>query len=169
MIHAILFFNEERQVRLTKFYSLLDDEKKKEYLHDVISLLSKRKILSSFIDGELTKWGKGTKLIYKKYARLFIVFVVDDSEPELGILEIIDTLMQCLDKQFKDVCELDIELNVEKVHFVIDEMIQGGLLFESNVDVVIRNLEAQKKVDQTENPLRYKLRRVKESKVKMFG
>ena len=36
--------------------------------------------------------------------------------------------METLDKYFENVCELDIMFNIEKAHFIIDEMIMRGIL-----------------------------------------
>ena len=40
--------------------------------------------------------------------------------------------METLDKYFENVCELDIMFNIEKAHFLIDEMIMSGHITESN-------------------------------------
>ena len=37
-----------------------------------------------------------------------------------------------LDKYFENVCELDIMFNIEKAHFIIDEMIMTGYITETN-------------------------------------
>ena len=37
-----------------------------------------------------------------------------------------------MDKYFENVCELDIMFNIEKAHFIIDEMIMGGYISETN-------------------------------------
>ena len=40
--------------------------------------------------------------------------------------------METLDKYFENVCELDIMFNIEKAHFIIDEMIMSGYITETN-------------------------------------
>ncbi len=37
-----------------------------------------------------------------------------------------------MDKYFENVCELDIMFNIEKAHFIIDEMIMSGYIAETN-------------------------------------
>ena len=37
-----------------------------------------------------------------------------------------------MDKYFENVCELDIMFNIEKAHFIIDEMIMTGYIVETN-------------------------------------
>ena len=40
--------------------------------------------------------------------------------------------METLDKYFENVCELDIMFNIEKAHFILDEMVMSGHITESN-------------------------------------
>ena len=51
---------------------------------------------------------------------------------ELSLLEFIHNLVETLDKYFENVCELDIMFNIEKAHFIIDEMIMTGYITETN-------------------------------------
>ena len=63
------------------------------------------------------------QVIYRRYASLFFIVGVEvDEENELGILEFIHALVETLDKYFENVCELDIMFNLEKAHFILDEM-----------------------------------------------
>lgn len=47
-------------------------------------------------------------MIYRHYATLYFVFVVDEAESELGILDLIQVFVESLDKCFENVCELDL-------------------------------------------------------------
>ena len=38
--------------------------------------------------------------------------------------------METLDRHFGNVCELDIMFHLESVHYVLDEMIMNGQIFE---------------------------------------
>lgn len=40
--------------------------------------------------------------------------------------------METLDKYFENVCELDIMFNIEKAHFIMDEMVMSGYILETN-------------------------------------
>ena len=40
--------------------------------------------------------------------------------------------METLDKYFENVCELDIMFNIEKAHFILDEMVMSGYITETN-------------------------------------
>lgn len=52
--------------------------------------------------------GKDVRVIYRHYATLYFVFVVDEAESELGILDLIQVFVESLDKCFENVCELDL-------------------------------------------------------------
>lgn len=47
-------------------------------------------------------------------------------------MEFIHNLVETLDKYFENVCELDIMFNIEKAHFIIDEMVMSGYITETN-------------------------------------
>jgi len=70
--------------------------------------------------------GKDYKLIYRHYATLYFVFCVDSSESELGILDLIQVFVETLDKCFENVCELDLIFHVDKVHYILNELVMGG-------------------------------------------
>ena len=73
------------------------------------------------------------KVVYRRYASLFFIVGTDqEGENELGILEFIHALVETLDKYFENVCELDIMFNLEKAHFILDEMVMNGCLIETN-------------------------------------
>eukprot|EP00284_Hemiselmis_tepida_P008509 CAMPEP_0174932770 /NCGR_PEP_ID=MMETSP1355-20121228/41103_1 /TAXON_ID=464990 /ORGANISM="Hemiselmis tepida, Strain CCMP443" /LENGTH=120 /DNA_ID=CAMNT_0016179219 /DNA_START=39 /DNA_END=401 /DNA_ORIENTATION=+ len=74
----------------------------------------------------------GHKVIYRRYASLFFIVGVDDDENEIGVLEFIHCLVETLDKHFENVCELDIMSQLEKAHFVVDEMLINGFIVETN-------------------------------------
>ncbi len=56
----------------------------------------------------------------------------DESENEVSYLEFIHSLVETLDKYFENVCELDIMFNIEKAHFILDEMVANGYIIEMN-------------------------------------
>ena len=90
--------------------------------------LSRNPFQCSFLDH------KDYKVIYRRYASLFFIIGVDitDDCNELSYLEFIHTLVETLDKYFENVCELDIMFNIEKAHFIIDEMICNGMIVDTN-------------------------------------
>ncbi|GIQ88267.1 AP-3 complex subunit sigma [Kipferlia bialata] len=53
------------------------------------------------------------------------------------MLDLIQNFVECLDRCFENVCELDLIFNVDVVNAVLDEIIQGGIVFEtSNKDIL---------------------------------
>jgi len=102
---------------------------------------------SSLLDA--AEWFPGVdrpRVVYRLYATLYFCMVIDGSESELGILDLIQVLVETLDRHFKNVCELDIIFNCEKVHWVIDEMIVGGLVVETSPSAILEVIEAQAKL-----------------------
>ncbi len=56
------------------------------------------------------------------------MFVVDSAESELGILDLIQSFVESLESCYKNVCELDLVFNLDKVNTLLDEIIVGGLV-----------------------------------------
>jgi AP-3 complex subunit sigma len=82
--------------------------------------------MCNFLEGG-KQWGPDTKIIYRQYATLYFVFWVDSSESELGILDLIHVFVEALDNCFESVCELDIIFNMDKVHYILQEIVMGGM------------------------------------------
>ena len=63
------------------------------YLADfqVFGIFQRPEAVCNFMSGDQLsgEWGKGTKLIYRHYATLFFVFACEETESELGILDLI--------------------------------------------------------------------------------
>lgn len=47
------------------------------------------------------------------------MFVVDSSESELGILDLIQVFVESLDRMFTNVCELDLIFKPEEVYLIV--------------------------------------------------
>ena len=95
----------------------------------------------------LSYFGKDTKLIYRHYATLYFVVAVDGAESELGMLDLIQVFVEVLDKCFENVCELDLIFHPDKVNYILDEIIMGGMVLDTNIGDV---LEAIKDMDALE-------------------
>ncbi|KAI0932543.1 hypothetical protein AcW2_001142 [Taiwanofungus camphoratus] len=165
MIHAVLIFNTSGVPRLTKFYSPLH-RSAQTLVQKIFSLVSPRPIgLCNFLDApELEEYltpvdGDGEKLrvVYRSYATLHFVFVVDSAESELGILDLIQVFVESLDRTFENVCELDLVFHFDEVHHILAEVIQGGLVLETNVEEIDRAVQdaakARKESFASANPL----------------
>ncbi|NXI56012.1 AP3S2 protein, partial [Chloroceryle aenea] len=107
--------------------------------------------------------GSDYKLIYRHYATLYFVFCVDSSESELGILDLIQVtsrggfcaelpvpcpqvFVETLDKCFENVCELDLIFHMDKVHHILQEVVIGGMVLETNMNEIVAQVEAQSKL-----------------------
>lgn len=94
--------------------------------------------------------GSDYKLIYRHYATLYFVFCVDSSESELGILDLIQVFVETLDKCFENVCELDLIFHVDKVHYILNELVMGGMVLETNMTEILSRIEDQNKLEKQE-------------------
>lgn len=84
---------------------------------------------------------------------MYFIFVVDSSESELGILDLIQTFVESLDTCFKDVCELDLIFNMEKIHYILDEIIQGGMVIETRKEEILKAVNEMKAKEASEEQL----------------
>eukprot|EP00397_Hematodinium_sp_SG-2012_P056860 GEMP01070591.1.p2 GENE.GEMP01070591.1~~GEMP01070591.1.p2 ORF type:complete len:101 (+),score=24.64 GEMP01070591.1:323-625(+) len=87
-------------------------------------------------------------MIYRHFATLYFVIVVDDAESELGILDLLQVFVQVLDSCFENVCELDLIYHFDKVNYILDEIVMGGMVLETNVDVILQAINENKKQEQ---------------------
>ncbi|KAF9786145.1 clathrin adaptor complex small chain-domain-containing protein [Thelephora terrestris] len=165
MIHAVLIFNTSGVSRLIKFYTT--PQKSPQLLVEkIFSLVSSRsQALCNFLDApELDSFlnhpsmaGERLQIIYRNYATLYFVFVVDSSESELGILDLIQVFVESLDRAFENVCELDLVFNFDEAHHILSEVVQGGVVLETSVDEIQTAIEqasqARQKSFSSSNPL----------------
>jgi AP-3 complex subunit sigma len=103
--------------------------------------------------GSVSALGKDTRLVYRHYATLFFVFAVDGSESELGILDLIQVFVEVLDKCFENVCELDLIFNCDKVHYILDEIVMGGMVLETNVGEIMEAIVEMQRLEASTRAL----------------
>ncbi|KIK05583.1 hypothetical protein K443DRAFT_675140 [Laccaria amethystina LaAM-08-1] len=165
MIHAVLIFNTSGIARLTKFYTPLH-QSAQMVVQKIFSLVCTRPSgLCNFLDAPELEAFLGPKggadeqwrVVYRNYATLFFVFVVDGAESELGILDLIQVFVESLDRAFENVCELDLVFHFDEVHHILAEIIQGGLVLETNVEEIDASVQlaakARKDSFASANPL----------------
>ncbi|XP_047323588.1 AP-3 complex subunit sigma-like isoform X2 [Impatiens glandulifera] len=139
MIKAVMVMNSIGKPRLTKFYAYQPAERQQEFVRCVYSVLCNRSDnTSNFVGGMESLFGPDNRLVYKHFATLYIAIVFDGSENELAML---DLIQETLDKCFKNVCELDIVVNYTKVQSILDEIIYGGQVIDTNCMEVLRAVE----------------------------
>ncbi|THH18091.1 hypothetical protein EW146_g2833 [Bondarzewia mesenterica] len=129
--------------RLTKFYSPIHRSTQTLVLKIYQLISSRSPGLCNFLDApELEDFlgqkeeGEKLRVVYRSYATLHFVFVVDSAESELGILDLIQVFVESLDRAFENVCELDLVFHFDEVHHILAEIIQGGLVLETNLDEI---------------------------------
>ncbi|KAI7858685.1 adaptor-related protein complex 3 sigma 1 subunit [Circinella umbellata] len=146
MIKSVLIFNNHGKPRLIKFYQQIDIATQQALVQEIYSLVSKRPdTVCNFLEGSKLLGGKDTRVIYRHYATLYFVFVVDESESELGILDLIQVFVESLDRCFENVCELDLIFHFDEVHHILSEIVQGGMVLETNMNEIVAAINEMNK------------------------
>ncbi|TID13292.1 hypothetical protein CANINC_004978 [Pichia inconspicua] len=148
MIHSVLIFNNDGQPRLTKFYAPLPVNHQQLLLKQVHQLVIQRNdSQSSFLtippllQQNYSLDSQSIRVIYRHFATLYFVFIVDQTESELGILDLIQVFVQVLNRCFKDVCEYDLVFHWEVLQIALEEMIQGGMVIETNINRIVAAID----------------------------
>lgn len=68
----------------------------------------------------------------------------------MGILDLIQVFVETLDKCFENVCELDLIFHVDKVHYILNELVMGGMVLETNMTEILTRIEDQNKLEKQE-------------------
>ncbi|VIO95356.1 adaptin or adaptin-related protein protein 8, putative [Brugia malayi] len=127
------------------------EEEQQHIIRETFQLVSKRDDnVCNFLEGGSLIGGSDYKLIYRHYATLYFVFCVDSSESELGILDLIQVFVETLDRCFENVCELDLIFHVDKVHHILDELVMGGMVLETNMTEILLRIQEQEKIEKEE-------------------
>lgn len=136
-IQYFLILNRQGKIRLAKWFDngLVDSHKKAmvEEIHRLVSLRD-LKYQSNFVEF------RSKKLVYRRYAGLFFVMLIDHDDNELSYLESVQLFVEILDTYFDNVCELDLVFNFYKLYQVVDEIYLGGELQEVLKPKVIERL-----------------------------
>lgn len=156
MIHSVLIFNNNGLPRLMKFYTNVDLPTQRLLLQQVFQLILTRlsQECSFITPPKLLEDLDDIKVIYRHYATLYFVFIVDDQELELGILDLIQVFVECLDKCFTNVCELDLVFGWQVLQTVLEEIVQGGMVIDTNINRIVAAVDqANGMVEPTPLPL----------------
>jgi AP-3 complex subunit sigma len=122
-----------------------------QIIRETFQLVSKRDDnVCNFLEGGSLIGGSDYKIIYRHYATLYFVFCVDSSESELGILDLIQVFVETLDKCFENVCELDLIFHFDKVQYILQEIVMGGMVLETNMSEIITRIEEMNKLEKSE-------------------
>lgn len=145
MIKGVVIVNNTGKPRLVKFYqSVTTEEKQQSVIRRVFQQVAQRPdSFCNYLEGSIPEWGENIKLIYRHYATLYFVFAVDSQESDLGILDLIQVFVEALDKCFENVCELDLIFHSDRVHYVLDEIVMGGMVLETNIKSILLAINDQ--------------------------
>jgi AP-3 complex subunit sigma len=148
MIKGIVIVNNYGKPRLAKFYqSVTSEEAQQSIIRRIFNQVASRSdSFCNYLEGSIPEWGSNIKLIYRHYATLYFVFAVDSQESDLGILDLIQVFVESLDKCFENVCELDLIFHSDRVHYVLDEIVMGGMVLETNINLILQAIEDQGKL-----------------------
>jgi len=126
------------------FFCTVPDQLKASLLRRIFLSVARRDDrVCNFLDadgGLPGSWSK-TKLVYRHYATLYFIFVCEETESELGILDLIQVFVETLDRCFESVCELDLIFHADRVNYVLDEIVQGGLVLETNILAILKSVD----------------------------
>lgn len=152
MIKSILIVNNHGKPRLVKFYQDVGDGEQQAVISQIYQQVSKREdSFCNYLSGSVDEWGGETKIIYRHYATLYFIFAVDAQESDLGILDLIQVFVETLDKCFENVCELDLIFHSDKVNYILDEIIMGGMVLETNIKHILMAVTEQQKLHSATN------------------
>jgi AP-3 complex subunit sigma len=148
MIKGIIIVNNHGKPRLVKFYqSVTSEETQQSVIRRIFQQVAQRPdSFCNYLEGIIPEWGENIKLIYRHYATLYFVFAVDAQESDLGILDLIQVFVEALDKCFENVCELDLIFHSDRVHYVLDEIVMGGMVLETNISSILQAIQDQGKM-----------------------
>eukprot|EP00179_Madagascaria_erythrocladioides_P029391 CAMPEP_0198346032 /NCGR_PEP_ID=MMETSP1450-20131203/77356_1 /TAXON_ID=753684 ORGANISM="Madagascaria erythrocladiodes, Strain CCMP3234" /NCGR_SAMPLE_ID=MMETSP1450 /ASSEMBLY_ACC=CAM_ASM_001115 /LENGTH=152 /DNA_ID=CAMNT_0044051423 /DNA_START=63 /DNA_END=521 /DNA_ORIENTATION=- len=136
MIHFVMLVNRQGKVRLSKWFEAHDPADRTKVFRDVCNLVLPRSNKMS----NVVEW-RDMKIVYKRYASLYFVICIDENDNELMGLELIHLFVECLDKYFGNVCELDLIFNFHRAYYMLDEVIIAGELQDSNKRVIMEQVQ----------------------------
>jgi AP-3 complex subunit sigma len=56
--------------------------------------------------------------------------------------------VETLDRCFENVCELDLIFHPDRVHFILDEVVMGGLVLETGIGEVLEAIGEMAKLEE---------------------
>jgi len=138
MIRFLMLISRQGKCRLTKWYLPYPRKQKDKMVREVTNqCLERPSKLCNFLE-----WRDG-KIIYKRYASLYFIVMIDNDDNELMALEIIHHFVEVLDRYFTNVCELDLIFNFHKAYYILDEVLLAGELQETSKKAILQSISSQ--------------------------
>ena len=140
-VQFFLMVNKQGQTRLAQYFFDITLQERTTLEGELVrKCLSRATNKSSFLEHQ--KW----KIVYRKYASLYFIVGTDmEDDSEQAYYSFIHNVVETFDKYFESVCEQDIMFNIEKAHYILEEMIQNGNIIENNKNIILSPLYALEK------------------------
>ena len=137
MFNFILLLSNTGNLRLQKYYKQIHNK-------DSILTFARDHIINRPDNATNFMWFGQERIIYKRYASLYIIGGIEDSDNELVKLQELHRFVELLDAYWVNVCELDVVFGQLESSWMLDELIIGGELGESSLQQSLKqskNLE----------------------------
>lgn len=155
MLDFIMLVNRQGKLRMVRWYhpdlTLPIRTRITTHLPTHLLTLSKQQSINQF-DYPSPHRPTPTRIVYRRYASLYFLFALSPHSNPLLALDLIHSLVECLDKYFGSVCELDLVFEFERTAAVVDEWWCGGRMVGEREEVLRRCREAdeQERVEKEE-------------------
>lgn len=117
---------------MSRWYVSYDENEKNRLTAELHRLLVTRgKFYTNFIEF------RNYKIVYRRFKGLFIAMCIDLTDSELAHLEFIQLFVECLDQYFGNVKEVDLIFNFHKVYLLLDNIVVGGEIMETNKEKIM--------------------------------
>ncbi|KAH0574758.1 Sigma adaptin [Spironucleus salmonicida] len=125
MIHSVLILSQTGQPRLARFYEKISTSQFKSICQKLTFYLNRTTESSSnFIFNDINL--QNIFIVYRRYGALYFIVLADELENELACLDVIQCFAETLNLVFQGVDENDLVTNVDKINYVLDEIICCG-------------------------------------------
>lgn len=138
MIRFFLIVNRSCQTRFARYYQRDAENKDRPTFELEVARACITRKTSQTLFFSLKEY----KIVYRIYASLYFIIGCEPEDNEFSLLELIQFCVECMDKYFEKVTELDLVYNIEKVHMIMDEIIVKGLILETNKERVLASVYA---------------------------
>ena len=133
MIVFILLISRHGKTRLNKYYKPFNQKERTSIQREISSMIIGRSSrLTHFLE-----W-RDYKIVFKRYASLYFAAGIEKEDNELIVLDVIHHFVEVLDRYFGNVCELDLIFNFHQAYFILEELIIGGHIMESNKKQILK-------------------------------
>lgn len=145
MIKVFALINKLGNIRMTKFYDpAIKDKDKTRILQEIFDELNRIESNSANFIGNSEILGEEVNIVYREYGTLYFVLVVEENESELAMIDIIQVILDILEKVFRNLSEQDVMNNPQKVNLILDEIIMKGTVIESSTTEIMEILKQYK-------------------------